>query len=150
MLIESVFKSDQPIPSQYTCDSKNLSPPLHFSQVPPKAKSLALIVDDPDAPHGTFDHWIVWNLPPDIKELTEGAPELTRLSPQPSQGINGFKKSYYQGPCPPAGKPHHYHFKLYALDVQLSLSAGATKQEVEKAMQGHILTQAELVGTYQH
>src|ERR1700730_6629792 len=111
MFIESVFKPQQPIPIQYTCEGTNLAPPLKFVHVPTKAKSLTLIVDDPDAPKGTFDHWIVWNLPPDLKELKEGARELDRLSPPPVQGINGYNKTYYHGPCPPAGKPHHYHFK---------------------------------------
>lgn len=150
MLIESVFESQQPIPAKYTCDGENISPPLKFLQIPSNAKSLALIVDDPDAPRGTFDHWIVWNLPPHLEELSEGARELERLSPRPQQGINGFSKSYYQGPCPPTGKPHHYHFKLYALNIQLSLTEGSTKKEVEKAMQGHIIDQTELIGTYQH
>lgn len=150
MFIESVFEAQQPIPAKYTCDGENISPPLKFFQVSPKAKSLVLIVDDPDAPRGTFDHWIVWNLPPNLKELTEGAEELSRLSPAPGQGVNGFQKTFYQGPCPPAGKPHHYHFKLYALDVLLSLPEGSTKKEVEEAMDGHILEKAELVGTYQH
>lgn len=149
MLIESTFKSQQPIPDRYTCEGENLSPPLKFSQVPSKAISLVLIVDDPDAPRGTFDHWILWNLPPHIGELAEGGKELTRLSPGPLQGVNGFGKVYYQGPCPPAGKLHHYYFKLYALDTQLSLPEGSSKQEVENAMQGHILAQSELVGTYQ-
>jgi Raf kinase inhibitor-like YbhB/YbcL family protein len=150
MIIESVFKHNQPIPAKYSCDGANVSPPLKFLNVPANAKSIVLIVDDPDAPRGTFDHWIIWNLPPDLKELTEGAKELARLSPAAVQGINGYKKTDYHGPCPPAGKPHHYHFKLYALDTLLSLAEGATKQQVEKAMQGHILNQAELVGTYQH
>lgn len=149
MLIESVFKSKEPIPKKYTCEGENVSPPLRFSQVPPKSVSLVLIMDDPDAPRGTFDHWIVWNISPTVKELNEGAKEFAHLSPSPMQGVNGFGKTYYQGPCPPAGKPHHYHFKLYALDVQLSLPEGASKQQVEKAMDGHILMQAELIGTYQ-
>lgn len=149
MLIESIFKSQQPIPSKYTCDGENISPSLKFSQVPSGAKSLVLIVDDPDAPKGTFDHWVLWNLPPNLKELTDGAPELTRLSPTPVQGVNGYGKSYYYGPCPPAGKPHHYHFKLYALNSQLSLPEGSTKQEVEEAMEKFIIVQAELIGTYQ-
>lgn len=149
MLIESAFKSQQPIPSKYTCDGENISPPLKFSQVPSGAKSLVLIVDDPDAPRGTFDHWIVWNLPPNLKELTEDAPELARLSPAPVQGVNGYGKSYYHGPCPPAGKPHHYHFKLYALNSILSLPEGSTKQEVEDALEEFVIAQAELVGTYQ-
>lgn len=149
MFIESVFEFQQPIPDQYTCEGKNVSPPLKFLQVPVKAVSLVLIVDDPDAPRGTFDHWILWNLPPNVKGLTEGAKELTSLSPRPLQGTNGFGKTDYRGPCPPAGNAHHYHFKLYALDIQLSLPEGASKQEVERAMQGHILEQAELIGTYQ-
>ena len=150
MIIESVFESNQYIPAKYTCDGDNISPPLKFLQIPAGTKSLVLIVDDPDAPRGTFDHWIVWNLPPKLRELTEGAEELTKLTPPPKQGMNGFKKPYYQGPCPPAGKPHHYHFKLYALNVQLMLQEGAPKQDVELAMKGHILDQAELVGIYQH
>ncbi len=149
MLIQSVFESQQPIPTKYTCDGENVSPPLKFLQIPKGAKSLVLIVDDPDAPHGTFDHWVVWNLPPHLKEILEGAEEFKRLSPPPQQGINSFKKSFYQGPCPPAGKPHHYHFKLYALDIQLALTGGATKQQVEEAMQGYIVDWTELVGTYQ-
>lgn len=150
MLIESVFESQQAIPSKYTCDGENVSPPLRFLQIPQGAKSLVLIVDDPDAPNGTFDHWIVWNLSPNLKELTEGATEFAKLSPPPKQGTNGFRKTEYRGPCPPHGKAHHYHFKLYALRDQLSLPAGSTKNEVEKAMQGLIIDQAELIGTYQH
>lgn len=150
MIIESVFQSQQPIPSKYTCDGENVSPPLKFLQVPSKAVSLVLIVDDPDAPRGTFDHWIIWDLPPSIKELSEGGKEISRLASLPVQGINGFGKTYYQGPCPPAGKPHHYHFKLYALDIKISLPEGSSKQQVEQAMQGHVLEQAQLIGTYQH
>lgn len=150
MLIKSVFESQHPIPAKYTCDGENLSPPLRFLQVPEEAKSLALVVDDPDAPHGTFDHWIIWNLPPNLKELSEGAKELKSLSPAPKQGVNGYRKFDYHGPCPPPGKVHHYHFKLYALNKELSLSEGSSKNDVEKAMQGHIIDQAELVGTYQH
>lgn len=148
MIIQSVFEAQQPIPAKYTCDGENVSPPLQFHQIPQGAKSLVLIVDDPDAPRGTFDHWIVWNLPPNLKELSEGAEELHKLMAK--QGINGFRKSFYQGPCPPQGKPHHYHFKLYALSKSLELPEGSTKQEVEKAMAPFILEQAELVGTYQH
>jgi Raf kinase inhibitor-like YbhB/YbcL family protein len=150
MLIESVFEAQQPIPAKYTCDGENVSPPLKFLQIPAGAKSLVLIVDDTDAPNGTFDHWIVWNLPPNLNELTEGAEELKRLSSKPKQGINGFGKSYYKGPCPPSGKPHHYHFKLYALNSTISLPESSPKHEIEEAMKGHILEQAELIGTYQH
>lgn len=150
MFIESVFESQQSIPAKYTCDGENVSPPLKFLQIPSEAKTLVLIVDDPDAPRGTFDHWVVWNLPPHLKGLSEGAKELEKFSPPSQQGVNGFNKFDYQGPCPPVGKPHHYHFKLYALDTQLTLKAGSSKKEVEHAMQGHIIEQAELVGIYQH
>ncbi|MCE5319316.1 MAG: YbhB/YbcL family Raf kinase inhibitor-like protein [Parachlamydia sp.] len=141
--IESpAFKNKEKIPAKYTCEGKDRSPPLLFSCIPAKTKSLALIVDDPDAPMGTFDHWIAWNLPPTTTELAEGASV-------PSEGINGFGSSNYRGPCPPPGKPHHYFFKLYALDTTLDLEAGSTKAALENAMKGHILSEAELVGLYQ-
>lgn len=150
MLIESVFENHQPIPAKYTCDGEDVSPALQFMNVPKNAKSLAIIVDDPDAPRGTFDHWILWNLPPDIKRLSEGGREMKQFSSHPKQGINGFQQNYYRGPCPPPGKPHRYFFKLYALDTLLELAEGASKKMLEDAMQGHILEKAELVGTYQH
>lgn len=141
--IESpAFKDQEKIPSKYTCEGEDLSPPLHFINIPTKAKSLALIVDDPDAPMGTFDHWIAWNLPPTTTELKEGAAV-------PLEGVNGFGATRYRGPCPPRGKPHRYFFKLYALDTLLDLEAGSTKSGLEQAMEGHILSKAELVGLYQ-
>lgn len=149
MQIESVFEAQQPIPVKYTCDGENLSPPLKFLNVPSQAKSLVLIMDDPDAPHGTFDHWIIWNIPPHINEIKEGAKELIHLFPSPVQGENGFGKTYYQGPCPPFGKPHHYYFKLYAIDRQLSLKEGSSKQDVEAAIKDHIIAQTQLIGVYQ-
>lgn len=150
MLIESVFEFQLPIPKKHTCDGENISPPLRFLGIPQGAKSLVLILDDPDAPRGTFDHWIVWNLPPHLTEISEGAAEFAQLTPPPKQGLNGFGTTSYKGPCPPPGKVHHYHFKLYALSSQLNLSEGSTKQEVERAMEGLIIEKAELVGTYQH
>jgi hypothetical protein len=150
MLIQSVFEAQHPIPAKYTCDGDNISPPVRFAQIPEGAKSLVLIIDDPDAPGGTFDHWIVWNLPPHLKGIEEGASELDQLTPKPMQGVNGFRKTFYQGPCPPRGKVHHYHFKLYALSSELNLAEGATKHEVEGAMTGLIIDQVELIGTYQH
>lgn len=149
MEIASVFEDQQPIPAKFTCSGENVSPPLQFLQVPPKAKSLVLIVDDPDAPHGTFDHWVVWNIPPGVTALSQGAPELLKGSPRPMQGRNGYSTNEYKGPCPPPGKPHHYHFRLYAIDATLNLPQGATKQQVESAIQTHIIDQATLIGTYQ-
>ena len=138
----SAFANHQPIPKKYTCEGSDTSPPLEFSDIPAGTKSLAIIVDDPDAPSGTFDHWIAWNISPTTGNLSEGV----TLS---FQGKNGFGKAHYGGPCPPPGAPHRYFFKLYALDTTLSLSNGITKKELEKAMKGHILEKAELVGTYQ-
>lgn len=150
MIISSpVFEAQQPIPAKYTCQGDNLSPPLRFAQIPVGTKSLLLIVDDPDAPSGTFVHWIVWNIPPHVQELTEGAKELFQSPSKVLQGRNGFNKVAYGGPCPPPGKPHHYHFKLYALDTLLHLKEGASKKEVELVIEGHVLEQAELIGTFQ-
>lgn len=148
MIIHSIFQQDQPIPAKYTCDGENISPPLTISGIPSEAKSLTLIMDDPDAPRGTFDHWIVWNLPPDLQELSEGAKEFLSFHSRPIQGVNGYNKNDYKGPCPPPGKVHHYHFKIYALDMMLDLPEGSTKHQVEKAMEGHILARGELIGTY--
>lgn len=143
MYIESpAFEYHRPIPKKYTCQGENISPPLQFGEIPKEAKTLVLIIDDPDAPKGTMDHWIVWNLDPHQTELSEKA----QVS---SQGRNGYGEINYRGPCPPPGQPHRYFFKLYALDTTLSLKSGSSKSEVEQAMQGHILDSAELVGTYQ-
>lgn len=143
MIIESpAFEQHQAIPQKYTCEGENLSPPLKFSGLPKEAVSLVLIMDDPDAPMGTFDHWIAWNIPPQTVNLGEG-------SSLPNQGKNGFGNQSYGGPCPPKGNPHRYFFKLYALDTKLNLPAGSSKGAVESAMKGHILEEASLVGTYQ-
>ncbi len=141
MQIQSnAFEQNRPIPRKYTCDGENISPPLTFVDVPREAKSLALVVDDPEAVVGTFDHWIVWNLPPDTKELSEGANVEI-------QGRNDYGVLRYKGPCPPSGT-HHYRFKAYALDTMLDLPEGASKKELENAMQDHILAEYELIGTY--
>ncbi len=137
----SAFQDSQPIPAAYTCDGANSNPPLTFSSVPENARSLVLIVDDPDAPNGTWDHWVVFNIPPMTREIEEG---------QARQGVTGTGSSgatAYQGPCPPSGE-HRYMFKLYALDTELDLAVGVNKKAVEEAMQGHILAQAQLIGLY--
>jgi Raf kinase inhibitor-like YbhB/YbcL family protein len=143
-ITSSAFGSNAPIPSKYTCDGQNVNPPLTFASIPPKAQSLVLIVDDPDVPKnlmpsGVFDHWLIWDLPGDIKGIAEAAPEATR-------GLNS-KGQGYTGPCPP-DREHRYFFRLYALDTKLSGAKITTKQDLEAAMKGHVLEQAELVGRY--
>ncbi len=132
------------IPAKYTCDGDNVSPALQWKDVPAGTKSLALIMDDPDAPRGTWDHWVLFNMPPSANELPEAAKTLPSGT---VQGTTSFGKAGYGGPCPP-DREHRYFFKLYALDQVLSLSSGAKKSEVEAAMKGHILGQAELMARY--
>jgi hypothetical protein len=117
--------------------------------VPPAAKSLALICDDPDAPMGTWVHWVLYDLPPDTPGLAEGVPKTRELANGAKQGLNDFKLVGYGGPCPPPGKPHHYFFKLYALDTKPALNPGLTKTDLLKEMNGHIIAEGELMGTYQ-
>jgi Raf kinase inhibitor-like YbhB/YbcL family protein len=136
----SAFQPNTPIPKKYSCDGEGINPPLTIEGAPKEAKSYALIVDDPDAPGGTFDHWVVWNIPSaTIKILEHSVPG--------TEGLNGMRKPGYTGPCPPSGT-HRYFFKVYALDTQLSLGAKTTKRELEKAMQGHIVAKGELIGLY--
>lgn len=144
-LISGAFKHNEQIPARYTCDGENINPPLLISDIPKRAESLALIMDDPDATGGrTFDHWLMWNIAPDTAEIKENsAPEGA------IQGLTGFGKSGYGGSCPPRGNlAHRYVFKLYALDKKLELPAGSPKAELEKAMEGRILSQAVLIGKY--
>ena len=143
-ITSTAFKEKGLIPSKYTCDGADKNPPLFFDNVPDNAKSLALIVDDPDAPRGMWVHWLVWNIEPKIKELSEGSgPPKGAV-----QGMNDFRKLDYGGPCPPSGT-HRYFFKLYALDAVLELKQGASKADLERSMKGHVLEQAELIGLYQ-
>lgn len=146
-LTSSAFKENDSIPTVYTCDGKDASPPLSWSGAPGGTKSFALIADDPDAPRGTWVHWVLWNLPATATELKEALPILSHLPSGAVQGKNDFGNSGYGGPCPPAGT-HRYFFKLYALDALLALNAGATKSQLEAAMKGHVLAQATLMGTY--
>jgi Raf kinase inhibitor-like YbhB/YbcL family protein len=141
-LSSPAFKHNESIPSKYTCDGADVNPPLVIENVPPGTKSLALIVDDPDAPAGTWVHWVLWNIDPATKEIRENAVPSGAL-----QGINDFRKSDYGGPCPPSGT-HRYFFKLYALEMMLSLGPKTKKAELERAMKGHIVAQGELLGLY--
>ena len=137
-----VFKDNGNIPKQYTCDGKDVNPPLVIENIPRGAKSLALIVDDPDAPVDIWVHWVVWNMDPGTSEIKE-----TSVPPGAIQGRNDFRKTSYGGPCPPSGT-HRYFFKLYALDTVLTLGGNSTKHDLERAMQGHILGEAQTVGLY--
>ena len=143
----TAFKEGQPIPKQYTCDGVNISPPLEWSGVTKTAKTIAIICDDPDAPVGTWVHWVLYNLPADKIGLIENTPATETLPGGGVQGTNDFKKIGYGGPCPPSGT-HRYFFKLYALDAELSLKSGATKADLEKAMEGHLVSQGQLMGRY--
>ena len=146
----STFKEGASIPVKHTCDGENTSPPLNWSGVPQDARSIALISDDPDAPGGTWVHWVLYGLPPDVKELTEGVPKTDELASGARQGTTDFMRTGYGGPCPPAGHGvHRYYFKVYALDTSLGLDAGATKRDLLSAMKGHILAEGQLMGTYE-
>ena len=146
-LTSAAFKEGQPIPRTYTCDGVNVSPPLEWSGVPKTAKTLSVICDDPDAPAGTWVHWVLYNLPADNIGLVENLPATEKLAAGGFQGRNDFEKIGYGGPCPPSGT-HRYFFKIYGLDSELPLKAGATKSELLKAMEGHIVSQGQLMGTY--
>lgn len=146
----TAFSHGGPIPRAHTCDGADQSPPLRFSNVPQAAEQLALIVDDPDAPVGVFVHWVLYGLPAAVGALPAGLPKDGELA-QPvkaRQGLNDFRKVGYNGPCPPRGPAHRYFFKLYALDAELNLPPGATKALLLKAMEGHIIEEATLMGTY--
>jgi Raf kinase inhibitor-like YbhB/YbcL family protein len=145
-LSSSAFKDGQPIPADYTCDGKNISPPLSWSGAPSETQSLLLVVDDPDAPSGLWTHWILLNLSTDTSQLAE---DSAKSPPAGKQGTNDFKKTGYGGPCPPAGKAHRYFFRIFALDTTLTLPAGATRKDVDAAMAKHILAMGQLMGTYQ-
>lgn len=147
-LTSPAFTEGTDIPTQYTADGRDVSPPLQWSGVPDSTRSFALICDDPDAPRGTWVHWVLFNVPADQRELVEAAPATATLANRAKQGLNDFGKLGYGGPAPPRGRPHRYEFKLYALDTTLDLKDGATKQALERAMTGHILEQARLMGIY--
>ena len=140
-ITSSAFQEGGNIPSKFTCDGLDTSPPLQISGIPSDAKSLVLIADDPDAPGGLFTHWVVWNIPPQTNSIGEGS------APKGVHGANDFGKSGYGGPCPPSGT-HRYSFKVFALDRELELPSGAKRSQVDATMKGHVIAQGELVGRY--
>lgn len=136
------FNQNSLIPKKYTCDGADISPQLSWNGVPANTKNIVLIMDDPDAPIGTFTHWVLFNIPATVTDLPEGVKGIG------VEGVNDFRRIGYGGPCPPRGSNHRYYFKFYALDTMLSLKEGAKRAEVEKAMQNHILAQGEFMGRY--
>lgn len=135
------FEEGSSIPAKYTCDGDDAIPPLRFEEVPEGAASLALVMDDPDAPRGTWDHWVVWNIPAGTAEIREGNP------PKGTFGRNSWGRNDWGGPCPP-DREHRYTFRLYALDRTLDLGSGSTKEDLENAMRGHVVAEAQLMGRY--
>lgn len=143
------FRAEGDIPITYTCDGRDLSPPLRWQNAPQGTQSFALISDDPDAPMGTWVHWVLYDIPTTTQALPEGVSTSEKLSDGAKQGITDFGRPVYGGPCPPPGKPHRYYFKLYALDAVLNLPQKQTKATLLGAMKGHILGEAQLMGRYQ-
>ena len=147
-LTSAAFGRGESIPQTYTCDGEDISPPLSWGDPPEGTESFALILDDPDAPVGTWVHWVLFNIPADKRSLPEGIPARDQLSDGSLHGQNSWKRNDYGGPCPPSGSTHRYVLMLYALDTTLDLEAGATKRNVLKAMDGHVLAEGELTGEY--
>jgi hypothetical protein len=144
----TAFPNGGTIAARYTCDGANLSPALNWDGVPPEAQSLALIADDPDAPAGTWTHWLLWNIPARATLLAENAPKVELLDNGARQGTNDFNRIGYGGPCPPPGNPHRYFFRLYALDARLDLKPGASRIQLELAMKPHLIADTQWMGTY--
>ena len=147
-IYSNVFEDGATLSSAYTCDGDDISPAISWEEVPAGTQSMALIMDDPDAPGRTFVHWVIYNIPARSGGLPSGVAKNNTLDDGSLQGKNNFGKIGYGGPCPPSGKPHRYVFKVYALNTELDLKSGATKSQLEAAMKGHILAQGEMVGTY--
>lgn len=146
-LTSSAFNEGEPIPKQHTCDGTNSSPALAWTEIPPKTASFILICDDPDAPAGTWVHWVMYDIPASVSDLPANVLKTRTIPPGALQGTNDFRQIGYGGPCPPSGT-HRYYFKLYALDAALGLEPGKTKTEILHAMEGHVLAEAQLMGRY--
>ena len=147
-ITSSAFEDGGMIPLKYTCDGNNISPPLKWQGIPAKTKSIAIICDDPDAPMGTFVHWVLFNLPPETEGLDENFPDEETFPDGARQGITDFGKTGYGGPCPPSGT-HRYFFKIYALDTKVDMASIADKPALIKAMEGHLLARGRLMGRYE-
>lgn len=149
LVIKTAFDSGSRIPEKYTCDGANINPALRIEGLESDVESLAVIVDDPDAPSGVFTHWVAWNIPP-TGEIPEGVSkkEVVSTPVEMVQGINDFGRLGYDGPCPPEGQKHRYFFRVYALDTTLDLKPGASREELENAMKGHVIQYGEIIGVY--
>ena len=147
-VISTAFPNGAEVPRRHTCDGADLSPAFAWHGAPDGTRSLALIADDPDAPGGTWTHWLLWNIPAEATLLPEDQPKIESLDNGARQGSNDFRRIGYGGPCPPPGKPHRYFFKFYALDARLDLKAGASRADLEHALKPHVLAQAQWIGTY--
>ncbi|HAL92611.1 MAG TPA: YbhB/YbcL family Raf kinase inhibitor-like protein [Verrucomicrobia bacterium] len=145
-VLSAAFAMGAAIPDRYAC--ANFSPPLEWGEVPPNTQSIAILCDDPDAPAGDWVHWVLFNLAPETRSLPENAARNAKLPGGAVQGLNDYGRGGYDGPCPPPGRAHHYHFKVFALDARLALDSSARKQDLLRAMKGHILAQGALIGTY--
>ncbi len=148
-LSSPAFAQGQPIPSKFTCEGENLSPELQWGNPPSWTKSLVLIMDDPDAPMGTYVHWVIYNIPPNLTGLREGVSTEPQVSGVGTQGVNSARKTGYTGPCPPPGNPHRYFFTLYALDIWTIFDPGFSKEQVLQQIEGHVLAQGQVMGTYE-
>ena len=149
-LTSTAFEDGGRIPYLYSCEGDDIPPPLQWSGAPVSTRTYAMVCEDPDAPRGTWIHWVLYNIPGDAVELAKAVPTLPELPSGARHGRNTAGDMTYAGPCPPPGKPHRYFFRLYALAVSLNLPPGATKVELEQAMDQHIVAQGTLMGTYQH
>jgi len=149
-LTSPAFAYGEKIPFRFTCEGDDVSPPLEWSGAPVETRSFALICEDPDAPRGTWVHWLLYNVPAGAVELKQAVPTLPETPSGARHGCNTAGDMAYAGPCPPPGKPHRYFFRLYALDIMLNLPPGASREELEQAMEQHILGQGTLMGTYEH
>ncbi len=147
-LKSSAFEQGAEIPKKHTCDAADVSPALEWSGLPPRTVTFALVMDDPDAPNGTWVHWVMWNVPTSAHELREAIPKRDPLEEGTRQGRNSFGKIGYNGPCPPRGKPHRYFFRLYALDEKLDLAPGSSNVVLQQAIKDHIIVEADYMGTY--
>lgn len=149
-ITSSVFQDGDKIPEKYTCDGKDISPPLKISNVPSEAETLAIVVDDPDAPGGVFDHWVIWNIPIEKNEIPEAVPTERTVDSLngAKQGQNGFGEIGYRGPCPPGGSDHDYRFKAYAIEDDVDLDSGVLKEDLEREIEGRIIEKDSIVGVY--